>query len=55
MPYRLGIQAMNSLPQPVEDYGKLIAKLKHALDPEDILAPGRYDFRKTWPTEASRR
>lgn len=49
LPYRLGINAMGSLPQPVDDYGALLASLKHALDPNDILAPGRYDFRETWP------
>ena len=49
LPYRLGIHTMNSLPRPTDDYGKLMATLKRALDPNDILAPGRYDFRETWP------
>jgi 4-cresol dehydrogenase (hydroxylating) len=48
LPYRLGVHAMESLPRPVDDYGKLISTLKRALDPRDILAPGRYDFRETW-------
>ncbi len=48
LPYRLGIQSMNSLP-PIEDnYGTLMRTLKQTLDPNDILAPGRYDFRKDW-------
>ena len=48
-PYRLGIQSMGSVPAPRDDHGALIARLKRALDPNDILAPGRYDFRETWP------
>ena len=51
IPYRLGIQSMNSLPSPVDDYGKLIRALKRGLDPNNILAPGRYDFRNDWPDE----
>jgi 4-cresol dehydrogenase (hydroxylating) len=49
LPYRLGIQSMNSLPPAQDDYGKLISTLKHGLDPNNILAPGRYDFRSDWP------
>ncbi|MBW4479554.1 MAG: FAD-binding oxidoreductase [Tolypothrix brevis GSE-NOS-MK-07-07A] len=48
IPYRLSTQLMNSLPPAKDDYGKLLQKLKRALDPNDILAPGRYDFRKEW-------
>ncbi len=48
IPYRLGIQSMNSLPSPVDDYGKLLSILKRRLDPNNILAPGRYDFTKDW-------
>jgi 4-cresol dehydrogenase (hydroxylating) flavoprotein subunit len=51
LPYRLGIQSMNSLPPPIDDYGKLLSRLKRALDPNDVLAPGRYDFRADWPQE----
>lgn len=49
IPYRLGIQSMNSLPLAQDDYGKLISILKQGLDPNNILAPGRYDFRSDWP------
>jgi 4-cresol dehydrogenase (hydroxylating) len=49
LPYRLGIQSMSSLPTPHDDSGTLMQTLKRALDPNDILAPGRYDFRSTWP------
>jgi 4-cresol dehydrogenase (hydroxylating) len=39
--YRLGIQA-GQLLNPETPYGKLLATLKDALDPNDVLAPGRY-------------
>lgn len=44
-PYRLGIQSQSLLPSPDDDYCFLIEKIKKALDPNDILAPGRYDSR----------
>lgn len=49
IPFRLGIQSMNSLPPAVDDYGKLLSAVKRGLDPNNILAPGRYDFRSDWP------
>jgi 4-cresol dehydrogenase (hydroxylating) len=48
---RLGIHSMDALPPPGDDHGALLARLKRALDPNDILAPGRYDFRSTWPPD----
>jgi 4-cresol dehydrogenase (hydroxylating) len=39
--YRLGIQAP-PLFAPETDYGRLLARLKQTLDPNQILAPGRY-------------
>ncbi len=42
VPYRLGIQSVKLLPEPKDDHGKLIGALKNALDPNNILAPGRY-------------
>jgi 4-cresol dehydrogenase (hydroxylating) len=39
---------MEALPAPRDDHGALLSRLKRALDPNDILAPGRYDFRSTW-------
>lgn len=48
-PYRLGVQSMGSLPAPRDDHGAVLARLKRLFDPNDILAPGRYDFRETWP------
>ena len=44
IPYRLGIQSMNSLPKAQDDYDQLIRNIKKRLDPNNILAPGRYDF-----------
>jgi 4-cresol dehydrogenase (hydroxylating) len=48
LPFRLGIHSMGSLPDPVDDYGRVLQRLKRALDPSDVLSPGRYDFRGTW-------
>lgn len=48
LPYRLGIQSMQAVPAPNDDSGALIERLKRALDPDDVLAPGRYDFRERW-------
>jgi 4-cresol dehydrogenase (hydroxylating) flavoprotein subunit len=42
VPYRLGIQSVRLLPEPADDYGELLGKLKRALDPNNVLAPGRY-------------
>jgi 4-cresol dehydrogenase (hydroxylating) flavoprotein subunit len=41
-PYRLGIQAMAKMPPRTASYGKFFGNLKGALDPNGILAPGRY-------------
>jgi 4-cresol dehydrogenase (hydroxylating) len=45
IPYQLETQSMNSLLPVQDDYGKLISTLKQGLDSNNILAPGRYDFR----------
>jgi 4-cresol dehydrogenase (hydroxylating) len=55
VPYRLTIQSMDALPPAMDDYGTLLMRLKRALDPDDILAPGRYDFRSDWPQEGGPR
>jgi 4-cresol dehydrogenase (hydroxylating) len=40
-PYRSGIQSQNCSPSS-DEYCSLLGKLKQALDPNGILAPGRY-------------
>ncbi len=47
LPYRLGIHSMAHLSTAQRDYGEVLDKLKQTLDPNKILAPGRYEFRKT--------
>ena len=42
VPYRLGIESVKLLPEPDDDTGKLLDALKKSLDPNNILAPGRY-------------
>lgn len=48
LPYRLGIHSMAALPPPRDDYAAVLRRLKRALDPADVIAPGRYDFRNDW-------
>lgn len=42
IPYRLGIQSMEQLPPAQDDTVAFLQTLKQALDPNKILAPGRY-------------
>jgi 4-cresol dehydrogenase (hydroxylating) len=48
LPYRLGIHSMGLLPRPSDDSVSLLRTLKRAIDPNDVLAPGRYDLRRFW-------
>ena len=41
-PYRLGIYSMDALPTPIDDYDRVLGALKRAVDPNHVLAPGRY-------------
>lgn len=41
-PYRLGIQAMSQMPARTAAYDTFFANIKSSLDPNGILAPGRY-------------
>jgi 4-cresol dehydrogenase (hydroxylating) len=41
VPYRLGIQSMNRM-DASGAYGRLLSAIKNYVDPESILAPGRY-------------
>jgi len=42
-PYRLNVRAMNYVDTPGGEYGNVLRSLKAALDPNGILAPGRYE------------
>jgi 4-cresol dehydrogenase (hydroxylating) len=42
IPYRLGIQSMPWFSSVDDGYAKFLRTLKAVLDPNDILAPGRY-------------
>ncbi len=46
VPYRIGIQSMSDLVQEADVYWKTVRTIKSALDPENIIAPGRYDASK---------
>jgi 4-cresol dehydrogenase (hydroxylating) len=41
-PYRLGVQSMRKLPPRKPGSQALLGRIKSALDPNNILAPGRY-------------
>ncbi|MEH2193496.1 MAG: FAD-binding oxidoreductase [Nostoc sp.] len=43
-PYRLSTHSMQALPPAQDDYNQFLNKLKQVLDPNNILAPGRYEF-----------
>ncbi len=42
-PYRLSTYAMGKLPQPDKGYLTTMNRIKYALDPDNIIAPGRYE------------
>ena len=42
LPHRLGIRSTGALPNARDDYAALLRKLSLALDPNGVLAPGRY-------------
>jgi hypothetical protein len=42
LPYRIGIQSMGWLVEQSPAYWSVISALKGALDPKDLIAPGRY-------------
>jgi 4-cresol dehydrogenase (hydroxylating) flavoprotein subunit len=43
IPYRVGIESMASLDPHADSYWRTVAALKSALDPDAIIAPGRYE------------
>ncbi|UMR29332.1 FAD-binding oxidoreductase [Massilia sp. MB5] len=46
IPYRVGLQSMDALDNGNDSYWDLVRRLKAALDPAGILAPGRYQPRR---------
>lgn len=42
VPYRLGVHSMGALPPSEGAYDRLVGSIKTLLDPDEILAPGRY-------------
>ena len=42
-PYRLGVHSMNALPASRDGYPELYEHIKATLDPNHIMAPGRYE------------
>jgi 4-cresol dehydrogenase (hydroxylating) len=42
-PYRVGVQSMGRLARKSEVFWEVAADLKRALDPQGLIAPGRYD------------
>ncbi len=42
LPYRIGVEAMDWFARPGRPYWDLITAIKSAIDPQRILAPGRY-------------
>jgi 4-cresol dehydrogenase (hydroxylating) len=48
LPYRLGVQGMELLPPTVDQSAIVLQRIKRALDPSDVLSPGRYDARNDW-------
>jgi 4-cresol dehydrogenase (hydroxylating) flavoprotein subunit len=54
-PIRLGIQSMAAVAPKDASQVELVRRLKRLLDPNDVLAPGRYDFRSTWTLDPEAR
>jgi 4-cresol dehydrogenase (hydroxylating) flavoprotein subunit len=46
-PYRLNVESMDYLAEPGSAYAQLLERVKSALDPKGVLAPGRYDGQRT--------
>lgn len=42
LPYRMGVQYMNLVTAKDSDFWRLVLKIKQAIDPGGIIAPGRY-------------
>jgi 4-cresol dehydrogenase (hydroxylating) len=59
MPYRVGIESMGALDPHGDVFWKVAARVKAALDPQGLIAPGRYEpgvaRRLSWQTLEGRR
>ena len=42
IPYRVGVQSMGQVVDPADPFWQTVGELKKALDPNGIIAPGRY-------------
>jgi len=42
LPYRLGVQSFGMLPAAIDDSRAVMRRVKHAFDPHNVVAPGRY-------------
>jgi 4-cresol dehydrogenase (hydroxylating) len=45
IPYRVGPQAVAALDNGHDTYWRTVARIKAALDPQQLIAPGRYQPR----------
>ncbi len=43
LPYRLGVHSMDALPAATDDSAAVLARVRAAMDPAGVLAPGRYE------------
>lgn len=48
-PYRISTASMAEYPKVTDNSPAVLRRIKRALDPRDILSPGRYDLRSQWP------
>ncbi|TWI69011.1 4-cresol dehydrogenase (hydroxylating) [Pseudoduganella lurida] len=46
IPYRVGLQSMADLDDGQDSYWRMVARIKAALDPANVIAPGRYAGRQ---------
>jgi 4-cresol dehydrogenase (hydroxylating) len=49
IPYRVGLQSMADLDNGDDGYWRMVGRIKAALDPADVIAPGRYSARQRPP------
>ena len=49
IPYRVGLQSMADLDNGDDGYWRMVGRIKAALDPANVIAPGRYSAREQPP------